>query len=286
MRARTLPLFQVVMKLIQLTDIHLTTPGQTIGGRDPNANFERALSHALTNHPDAEALIITGDLSDWGDAADYTRLRDRLTQCPVPVHLCIGNHDDRATFLEVFPYLADENGFVQRAVPLSEGTALMLDSWGPDTHAGHFCETRATWLDRQLTHAPDPVWIFLHHNPVPTHVAPVDMIMLLDADRLGRVLGAHREKVRHIFFGHCHVPISGSFHGIPLSAPRGTNHAGWMSFGERDLLTASDLPEAYAVILIDGPSVTVHMVEYGYGGELRVEGSPDYAAWNRAAMAR
>ena len=54
------------MKLIQMTDTHLTAPGRTIGGRDPNANFERALTHALDQHPDAEALVITGDLSDRG----------------------------------------------------------------------------------------------------------------------------------------------------------------------------------------------------------------------------
>ena len=276
----------MTMKLIQLTDIHLTTPGQAIGGRDPNANFDRALAHALAHHPDAEAVIITGDLSDWGEIADYRRLRDHIAQSPVPVHLCIGNHDDRAAFLRVFPDLADEHGFVQRVAPLSEGSAVLLDSWAPETHAGQFCEIRAGWLDRQLAASAGPVWVFLHHNPVPTHVAPVDMIMLLDADRLGCVLSAHRDKVRHIFFGHCHVPIAGSFHGIPLSAPRGTNHAGWMNFDERDLLTASDLPEAYALILIEGPSVTVHMIEYGYTGALRVEGSPDYAAWDRTAMAR
>jgi Icc protein len=33
------------MKLIHLSDIHLTTPGKTIGGRDPRANFSIALSH-------------------------------------------------------------------------------------------------------------------------------------------------------------------------------------------------------------------------------------------------
>src|SRR3546814_3964509 len=93
------------MKLIQLTDIHLTAPGQTIGGRDPNANFERALTHALEQHPDAEAIAITGDLSDWGDRADYERLRDRIAGLPMPVHLAIGNHDDRETFLQVFPDL-------------------------------------------------------------------------------------------------------------------------------------------------------------------------------------
>ncbi|MEM6663821.1 MAG: hypothetical protein AAF666_16775 [Pseudomonadota bacterium] len=52
------------------------------------------------------------------------------------------------------------------------------------------------------------------------------------------------------------------------------------------MLTASDLPEAYAVIMADVASVTVSMVEYGYTGTLRVEGSPDYADWSRASMAR
>lgn len=274
------------MKLLQLTDIHLTTPGEKIGGRDPNANFERALAHALGDHPDAEALVITGDLSDWGEVPDYVRLRDRVASIPVPVHLCIGNHDDRAAFLQVFPDAADENGFVQKTVRLTQGTAILLDTWAPETHAGHFCETRAAWLHAQLTKADGPIYLFLHHNPVPTHVAPVDRIMLLDAALLGATIAPYAAKIRQICFGHCHVPIAGSFHGIPISAPRGTNHAGWMKFGETALLTASDLPEAYQVIIADGPSVTVHMVEYGYAGALRTEGSPDYADWDRAEMVR
>ncbi|MEL7467234.1 MAG: phosphodiesterase [Pseudomonadota bacterium] len=274
------------MKLIQLTDIHLTTPGASIGGRDPNANFEKALTHALDNHPDAEAIIITGDLSDWGDREDYARLKDRIADLPVPVHLCIGNHDDRNTVLSVFPELSDPNGFVQQAVPLSDGTAILLDTWGPNSHAGFFCDARASWLSARLAEAAGPVWLFLHHNMIPTHIGPTDRIMLLDSARLGATIAPHRAKIRHIFFGHCHLPLSGSFHGIPVSAPRGTNHAGWANFAESDLLSASDLPEAYSVIISDGPSVTVHMVEYGYDGDIRVEGSPDYAAWDRASMAR
>ena len=62
------------MKIVQLTDIHLTTPGSTIAGRDSNTNFERAVSHMLECHADADALVITGDLSDWGDRSDYERL--------------------------------------------------------------------------------------------------------------------------------------------------------------------------------------------------------------------
>ena len=274
------------MKLIQLTDIHLTTPGDTIGGRDPNANFERALDHALANHADAEAIVITGDLSDWGDAEDYVRLKQRIAAIPVPVHLCIGNHDDRPTFLSVFPDLVDENGFVQKTAQLSYGTAVLIDSWAPETHAGHFCEIRASWLAETLSRIDDPVYLFLHHNPVPTHIGPMDQIMLLDAARFANTIKPFRDKIAHIFFGHCHLPLAGSLHGIPLSAPRGTNHAGWANFAEKDLLSGSDLSEAYSVIVTQGPAVTVHMVEFGYSGPIRVEGSPDYAAWDRETLVR
>ncbi|MEL6211502.1 MAG: metallophosphoesterase, partial [Pseudomonadota bacterium] len=59
------------MKILHLTDIHLTTPGESISGCDPNANFEAALAHALSLHADAALMVITGDLSDWGEQADY-----------------------------------------------------------------------------------------------------------------------------------------------------------------------------------------------------------------------
>lgn len=273
------------MKLLQFTDIHLTTPGQTISGRDPIANFDTALAHALERHADAEALFITGDLSDWGEAADYTLLRQRLASVPIPVRLCLGNHDDRAIFLSEFPEL-DCEGFVQGVWPLSLGCAITLDSWAPETHAGGFCAARADWLDRQLSDAEGPVWLFLHHNPVPTGIAPMDEIMLLDAARFKDALRPHREKIAHIFHGHCHLPLSGSLLGIPFSAPRGTNHAGWPDFGATRLLSSSDLPEAYAVIKAAPEQCMVTMVEYGYAGAIRSEGSPDYAAWDKQTMTR
>ena len=73
---------------------------------------------------------------------------------------------------------------------------------------------------------------------------------------------------------------------MPFSAPRGTNHAGWPDFGNEHHLSASDLSESYAVILAEADRVMVHLVEFGYDGEFRREGSPDYADWNRLTMAR
>jgi hypothetical protein len=114
----------------------------------------------------------------------------------------------------------------------------------------------------------------------------MDKIMLLDADRFGATVAPHAAKIRHIFHGHCHLPLVGSLHGIPLSAPRGTNHAGWPDFAATRLLSSAALAEAYGVIFADEISTLAHMVEFGYAGEIKGEGSPDYADWDRMTMVR
>jgi 3',5'-cyclic AMP phosphodiesterase CpdA len=274
------------MKLIHFSDIHLTTPGQTIGGRDPNENFECALAHCLKDHSDAELMVITGDLSDWGDRGDYIRLRDRLAVLPMPVKLCIGNHDNRQTFLEIFPEAADGYGFAQGLHDVSAGRCLFLDTWTPGTHAGHYCASRLDWLEARLNEHDGSFFLFMHHNPIPTHIPPVDTIGLMNGAAFRSILARYARKVRHIFFGHCHLPISGSTAGVPTTSLRGTNHASIVRFSERDVLLGSDLPEAYGVVFAGADYVTVHMVEFGYAGPVRVEGRPDYSDWSRETMKR
>ncbi|MGX9429814.1 MULTISPECIES: phosphodiesterase [Bradyrhizobium] len=274
------------MKLIHMSDIHLTAPGSTIGGRDPRKNFERALTHILRDHHDAELMVITGDLSDWGDRDDYRWLKQRLEQFPIPVRLCIGNHDNRANFLSVFPDLAGEGGFVQGVHDLPAARCLFLDTAQPETHAGRYCDERLGWLAARFAEHDGPFLLFMHHNPMPTHIAPLDQIRLLDDAAFRRLVARHREQIRHIFFGHCHLPLAGSVAGIPVSSLRGTNHASYPLFAETEVLCASDLPEAYGVVFLGEDYVTVHMVEFGYDGPLRIEGSPDYQTWNRETMVR
>lgn len=73
---------------------------------------------------------------------------------------------------------------------------------------------------------------------------------------------------------------------MPPRPLRGTNHASHPLFSERLMLSASDLPESYGVAFVGPDYVTVHMVEFGYQGAIRTEGSPDFAKWDRETMQR
>ena len=90
------------MKFIHITDLHLVPPGQKLWGFDPFPRLDQCLADIMKYHADAEFCAISGDLTERGEAESYRALQERLKKFPLPVHLMLGNHDDRATFLKVF----------------------------------------------------------------------------------------------------------------------------------------------------------------------------------------
>ncbi len=272
------------MKLIHLTDVHMTLPGETIQGKDPHSHLKLAISHINRHHADADLAVITGDLANWGEIEAYHRLEVSLRGLTVPQRLLIGNHDDRVHFREVFKNaLHDDHGFIQYAEDTGNGRFLFLDTNEPGTHAGRYGPERIDWLEHELERSADrPVYIFMHHPPMRVHIRPLDMIGLQDEAPFRGVLDRHKHHIRHIFFGHCHLPLAGSYLGIPFSSLRGTNHQGWPGFDQAELLTSADLPPAYGVVFINHESVIAHSVDFSYQGEIRTA-STRYDDWKKTA---
>lgn len=102
------------MKLIHLTDTHLTAPGEALYGTFPAQRLRACVDSINREHSDAELCVITGDLAHKGDPAAYVEMAAILSDLNMPVQLLIGNHDDRGSVCEHFPQLQrDERGFVQ-----------------------------------------------------------------------------------------------------------------------------------------------------------------------------
>lgn len=215
------------MKIIQITDTHLLPPGGRLHGLDPAAQLGRAVGDICARHADADLGVITGDLCNDGDPDAYALLREIIAPLPFPVRLMLGNHDDRPAFRAAFPdHPVDAAGHVQSLIDTPHGRLLFLDSHAPGLIGGRYCDQRLSWLDTALAEAgPLPVTVFIHHPPVPDGLAHFANIGLHDAEAVMRRLAAHPAGVRHIVFGHIHVPLAGtSPEGIAYSSGQAMSH--------------------------------------------------------------
>jgi Icc protein len=250
-------------KLILFTDIHITQSGKTIIGIDPLERFEQGLAHALDHHPDAKGIIISGDLVHRGSLQEYERLKASLANCPLPVHLMLGNHDDRANFCTAFnPDTSDTHGFVQFRLDFGDHTILCLDTKdqdGPDPHSGYICAKRLTWLDSQLKDARGQfVTVIAHHPPLDIWFPGMDAIKL----RNGGALTVRAKWFHQLICGHVHRTIMGSLQGLPFAILKSTCHQAALDFNARTTATSIDEPGAYGVILMGKRSVVIHTEDF------------------------
>lgn len=250
-------------KIIHITDTHVGHPDTHVVGLDPIARLRIVLEAVAANHSDADFCIVSGDLVDQGEIAEYRLLRHCLETFPLPYRLMLGNHDNRANFRAVFPdHCVDPNGFVQMCLTVGDWKLILLDT--KDDHhpgLGKLCAHRRTWLDEQLrTIADHPALIFLHHPPASVCVPSFDAMLLTEGvDFLNQV--KRFSNVRHMAFGHIHMKASGVLAGISFSTNRGTCHKIAPNF-QGEVVDYVDAGPAYDVLLLgDDGSVIVHAMD-------------------------
>lgn len=243
------------MKFIHLTDLHLTAPGEKLWGLDPHERVAAAFDDIARHHADAERVIITGDLTETGDASAYAALKEMLTRLPCPAHLMLGNHDERGAYFRVFGGPKDAGGFAQASLETNAGRFVFLDTLkGPPSSAGLYCQARRQWLAGELAKG-GPCWLFQHHPPFKIGHPLMDLIPLEDGDGFHALLKGH--DIRHMFFGHAHRTISGQWRGIPFSALPSLNHQLPLVGGSVPTVY-SDEPPLYSVVMIEDDRTIIH----------------------------
>ena len=119
------------MKFIHLTDTHVIGDG-LLYGQDPCERLGQAVQSINTEHGDAAFVIVTGDMTHWGDADAYARFATEIAKLKIPFHLMVGNNDVTPSLMQKFPDLPrDENGFVQQAIETPRGAVFAPRHKGP-----------------------------------------------------------------------------------------------------------------------------------------------------------
>lgn len=241
------------MKIIQITDTHLVPSGMVVNGVDPEQQLRRAVDDVLARHANTDLMVITGDLCNDGEPEAYALLREILSPAPFPVRFLLGNHDRRPPFVEAFPdHPRDENGYVQSWLDTEFGRLLFLDSHEAGVIGGIYGEDRLAWLDEALAGAGTlPVTVFIHHPPIHDGIGHFREISLHDDGALRRRLGRHPGGVRHIVFGHIHIPLAGtSPEGMAFSSGQACSHRFITDLEARDPWWTGGNP-CYRILMLD-----------------------------------
>ncbi len=256
-----------MQKIIVLTDLHILPKGETIIGLDPAARFGQVLADALHQHPDAERIVLTGDLTHNGRPSEYAHLRALLADCPLPVSLMLGNHDRRASFSAAFPDTPlTDAGFVQRVIDLDHARLILLDTLdedAPDLHSGYLCAARLDWLADALDTAQGhPCILFTHHPAFVTGFGGMDRIGLRNRSELIDLL-RRKGVVTQIVSGHIHRTLQGAAGGIPNAVLKSPCHQMPLILGAQSPHLSIDEPGAYGLLLIGPEGVVVHTQDVG-----------------------
>jgi 3',5'-cyclic-AMP phosphodiesterase len=239
--------------LLQLSDLHIREPGQLAYGRLETAPYlTQAIDTILRLPQQPHAVVITGDLSDFGRAAEYEHLRKLLTPLTMPVYLMPGNHDDRDQMRRSFadhPYLG-ESGFVQFSVTVGNLQLIALDTVNTGASAGSLCSERLAWLAQELqTHAGKPVVVAMHHPPFQTLIGHMDAMGLLEGASELESLIAQYPNVERIICGHLHRSIQVRFGGTIAATVPSPAHQVCLDL----------VPDAPALWALEPPGFALHV---------------------------
>ncbi|QIL81588.1 phosphodiesterase [Diaphorobacter sp. HDW4A] len=244
--------------LLQLSDPHIREPGKLAYGRINTAPYLAQAVQTILHQPQRpDAIVITGDLTDFGRATEYEHLQSLLAPLgDVPLYLLPGNHDERQQLRASFSthaYLGTE-GFVQYSVPVGELQLVTLDTVTPGESHGTLCHQRLAWLEEELEkQRHKPVVIAMHHPPFQTLIGHMDKIGLLTGAPELEAIVARFPNVERVICGHLHRSIQVRFGGTIASTVPSPAHQVCLDID----------PNAASAWTLEPPSYALHALPQG-----------------------
>lgn len=169
------------------------------------------------NRQEPDAVILTGDMVQHGQPAEYARLKGLLAPLQAPLYVVPGNRDDNNRLREAFSdhaYLPRSGDFLHYAIEDYDVRLVGLDSTLAGERKGRFCEQRQAWLEATLGAQPDrATLLFIHHPPfdvgdhyVGGYRRPEEVAALAE------IVGGHPQVIG-LICGHVHWPVACAWAG-------------------------------------------------------------------------
>jgi hypothetical protein len=194
-----------------LADTHIAgDPKAVARGVNLHDNLQAVVREIMAGESGPAGVLIGGDLAlAKGTSEDYATLLSvlqPLRQRGRPIHLSLGNHDNRERFWQALGEAERKSSRLDQkhvlVVPAPLVNWFVLDSLDQtDKTPGTLGDEQLKWLGEALDQAADrPAVVMVHHNPN----FGTASTGLVDTQPLCEVLQPRRH-VKAVFYGHTHA---------------------------------------------------------------------------------
>ena len=223
--------------IAHLSDTHLD------GGQPRLQRLLRVIGE--TASAGADAVIVTGDLTDHGAAAEYEQFASAMP-ADRPWLATVGNHDRRESARSCLS--PGSSGPLDRVLDVAGLRLIALDSLIEGADDGRLDPTSLAFAAHALDDSPGPAVIALHHPPVAVGHDLMDRLGLRDPEGLAELAGHPR--LAAVLTGHVHTSLAGRFAGAPLLGAGGV--ASTLRLGSRtDPIADAAAVPVFAVHVFD-----------------------------------
>jgi Icc protein len=238
--------------LAQISDIHIDGTARASERATRVMEYLRALPRPV------DALLVTGDIADHGDPAEYEEAA-RILVAPFPVLPCPGNHDVRAAYRKALLDEDADGAPVNRVHHVGGVAVLMCDSSIPGRSEGLLDTETLEWIGTTLDSLPGGTraLVAFHHPPVVLHHPFLDGVRLTHEDRLAALLDKHPEVVA-LLTGHAHTAAASTFAGRPLLVAPAVTWTLRLPWEGEDVVDRAQPPGLAFHVLGDDDRLTTH----------------------------
>jgi len=207
---------------IHITDTHfMDRPEDTFHGVNTKRNFEKVLLISQAYYPDANFILLTGDISQTGTEKSYALFETVVNHCKKPVYCVPGNHDSPVLLQAVLSHCPDES---MNVIDMGCYSLVLLNSWVAGKHHGMISTHCLQQLDNHLK-ASKGVFnvIAVHHPPVYINSRWLDDLCLQNQTEFLNIINRYA-KTTLLMCGHVHQAIDLQLDKLRLLATPSTCH--------------------------------------------------------------
>lgn len=193
------------IRIILLSDLHLTNDKKPIWGVDTYAHFQKAINR-INEISRIGCIIVCGDIANDGLVETYTYADSAFREIGVPTFWCPGNHDNLKNYYNIgvnsfcgFSGIHEIGGF--RIISLCSVTHDEDDP-SQNRARGLIKDEDLALLDKTLSGSMMPCIVFLHHPSIEPGGWLSNKI-LINREELNHVISKHRQ-VKVVLYGHIH----------------------------------------------------------------------------------